>query len=48
MSISVTDRWGGEIENRMRFAVEIVKAIRAEIGEKFPYLFPFVLARFGA
>lgn len=23
-----TDRWGGEIENRMRFAVEIVKAIR--------------------
>ncbi|MBF6949371.1 NADPH-dependent 2,4-dienoyl-CoA reductase, partial [Acinetobacter baumannii] len=30
-----TDRWGGEIENRMRFAVEIVKAIRAEIGERF-------------
>lgn len=29
------DRWGGPIENRMRFAVEIVKAIRAEIGEKF-------------
>jgi 2,4-dienoyl-CoA reductase (NADPH2) len=29
------DRWGGSIENRMRFAVEIVKAIRAEIGEKF-------------
>lgn len=30
-----TDRWGGPIENRMRFAVEIVKAIREEIGEKF-------------
>lgn len=29
------DRWGGQIENRMRFAVEIVKAIREEIGEKF-------------
>lgn len=29
------DRWGGPIENRMRFAVEIVKAIRSEIGEKF-------------
>ncbi|MGX9939892.1 FAD-dependent oxidoreductase [Acinetobacter pseudolwoffii] len=29
------DRWGGPIENRMRFAVEIVKAIREEIGEKF-------------
>ncbi|MDS7694668.1 NADPH-dependent 2,4-dienoyl-CoA reductase [Acinetobacter soli] len=30
-----TDRWGGEIENRMRFAVEIVKAIREKVGEKF-------------
>jgi 2,4-dienoyl-CoA reductase (NADPH2) len=30
-----TDRWGGPIENRMRFAVEIVKAIRAKAGEKF-------------
>lgn len=29
------DRWGGGIENRMRFAVEVVKAIRAEVGEKF-------------
>lgn len=28
-----TDRWGGEIENRMRFPVEIVKAIRAKVGE---------------
>ena len=30
-----TDQWGGKIENRMRFAVEIVKAIRAKVGEKF-------------
>ncbi|KKW75355.1 2,4-dienoyl-CoA reductase [Acinetobacter sp. Ag2] len=30
-----TDRWGGPIENRMRFAVEIVKAIRSKVGEKF-------------
>ena len=29
------DRWGGPIESRMRFAVEIVKAIRATVGEKF-------------
>ena len=29
------DQWGGSIENRMRFAVEIVKAIRKEVGEKF-------------
>lgn len=30
-----TDRWGGDIENRMRFAIEIVKAIREKVGEKF-------------
>ncbi|TXJ08440.1 MAG: NADPH-dependent 2,4-dienoyl-CoA reductase [Acinetobacter sp.] len=29
------DRWGGDIHGRMRFAVEIVKAIRARVGEKF-------------
>ena len=29
------DQWGGAIENRMRFAVEIVKAIRKEVGDKF-------------
>ncbi len=29
------DEWGGSIENRMRLAVEIVKAVRAEAGEKF-------------
>jgi 2,4-dienoyl-CoA reductase (NADPH2) len=29
------DRWGGPIENRMRIAVEIVKAIRKTVGEKF-------------
>lgn len=29
------DRWGGDIHNRMRFAVEVVKAVRAAVGEKF-------------
>lgn len=29
------DRWGGDIQNRMRFAVVIVKAIREKVGEKF-------------
>lgn len=33
------DRWGGSIENRMRFAVDIVKAIRAKVGEKFMICF---------
>jgi 2,4-dienoyl-CoA reductase (NADPH2) len=29
------DRWGGTLENRMRFAVEIVKAVRVVAGEGF-------------
>jgi len=29
------DRWGGTLENRMRFSLEIVKAIREAVGEKF-------------
>lgn len=29
------DEWGGPIENRMKIAVEIVKAIRCTVGEKF-------------
>lgn len=30
-----TDQWGGDYSNRMRFAVEIVKAIRQAVGEAF-------------
>lgn len=29
------DRWGGEYENRMRLAVEIVRRTREEVGEHF-------------
>ncbi len=29
------DEWGGEFENRMRFAVEIVKQMRAALGKDF-------------
>jgi 2-enoate reductase len=31
-----TDQYGGSFENRYRFAVEIVKAIKAACGEDFP------------
>ena len=31
-----SDEWGGSVENRMRFPLEIVRAIRAAVGEKFP------------
>ncbi|WMT38964.1 NADH:flavin oxidoreductase/NADH oxidase family protein [Paenibacillus sp. D2_2] len=31
-----TDQWGGSIENRMRFLVEIYYAIRNQVGDNFP------------
>ena len=30
-----TDRWGGPWENRMRFPVEVVRRVRAAVGERF-------------
>lgn len=33
------DEYGGNIENRMRFAIEIVNAIRANVGAKFIIIF---------
>lgn len=34
-----TDRWGGSFENRCRFAVEVIRAVRAAIGPSFPLFF---------
>ena len=34
-----TDRWGGPWENRMRFAVEVVRRVRAAVGEHFIVIF---------
>ncbi|QOL26072.1 NADPH-dependent 2,4-dienoyl-CoA reductase [Thalassotalea sp. LPB0316] len=34
-----TDEWGGSIENRMRFAVETVRATREKCGEHFIIIF---------
>jgi 2,4-dienoyl-CoA reductase-like NADH-dependent reductase (Old Yellow Enzyme family) len=31
-----TDEWGGSLENRLRFALEIYRAIRAKVGAHFP------------
>jgi len=33
-----TDRWGGSLENRMRFVIEVYRAIRKEVGEDFPVM----------
>ena len=30
-----TDQWGGTYENRMRFPIEIVKRVRAAVGDQF-------------
>jgi len=35
------DRYGGSLENRTRFACEIVKGIRAKVSEDFPIIFRF-------
>lgn len=35
------DKYGGSLENRTRFAVEIVEAIRQKVGEEFPIIFRF-------
>jgi len=34
-----TDEYGGEFENRSRFALEIVKAVREEVGPQYPILY---------
>ncbi|ENY72111.1 2,4-dienoyl-CoA reductase [Aeromonas diversa CDC 2478-85] len=34
-----TDRWGGSLENRLRFPVEIVRAIRERVGKDFIIIF---------
>ncbi|MDQ7734347.1 NADPH-dependent 2,4-dienoyl-CoA reductase [Halomonas sp. SpR1] len=33
------DEWGGAFENRMRFAVEIVRRVRAAVGDRFVIIF---------
>lgn len=35
------DKYGGSLENRTRFAVEIVAAIRSAVGTDFPIIFRF-------
>jgi 2,4-dienoyl-CoA reductase-like NADH-dependent reductase (Old Yellow Enzyme family) len=32
------DRWGGSLENRMRFVIEVTRAIKREVDEAFPVM----------
>ncbi len=34
-----TDRWGGSWENRMRFAIEVVRRVREAVGDRFIVIF---------
>ena len=34
-----SDEWGGSIDNRMRLAIETIKAVRARVGENFIIIF---------
>ncbi len=36
-----TDQWGGSLENRIRFGVEVTRRIRREAGAGFPVIYRF-------
>jgi 2,4-dienoyl-CoA reductase-like NADH-dependent reductase (Old Yellow Enzyme family) len=36
-----TDEYGGSLANRSRFAIELIQAVRAAVGEGFPIIFRF-------
>ncbi|MDI9973731.1 NADH:flavin oxidoreductase [Rhodococcus sp. IEGM 1307] len=36
-----TDQWGGDLQRRTRFPVEVIRAIRREIGPELPIFFRF-------
>jgi 2,4-dienoyl-CoA reductase-like NADH-dependent reductase (Old Yellow Enzyme family) len=34
-----TDQYGGSLENRFRFALEVIREVRSRVGDNFPVLF---------
>jgi NADPH-dependent 2,4-dienoyl-CoA reductase/sulfur reductase-like enzyme len=36
-----TDRYGGDLLGRLRFATEVLRQVRADVGEDFPVIFRF-------
>lgn len=36
-----TDQYGGSFKNRLRFGIEVIKAVRAAVGSDFPVVFRF-------
>ncbi|MFP3490475.1 NADPH-dependent 2,4-dienoyl-CoA reductase, partial [Staphylococcus sp. SIMBA_130] len=33
------DKWGGNFENRTRFAIEVLKSVRNAVGDDYPIIF---------
>lgn len=40
------DKYGGSIENRLRFPIEVIKAIKKGAGEDFPIIYRFGLSHY--
>lgn len=40
------DEYGGSLENRMRFPINLIKNVKKKCGEDFPVLFKFTLTHF--
>lgn len=32
------DKWGGSLENRMRFAIEVVRSVKSQVDDNFPVM----------
>ena len=43
-----SDEYGGSIENRARFGVEVIRSVRAAVGKDFPVLFKLTVNEFVA
>lgn len=41
-----TDRYGGDLDGRLRFAVEVMEAIRSEAGADFPIIYKYGLTHY--
>ena len=40
------DAYGGSFENRMRFPLEVLRAVRKQVGPDFPILFRYSMEEF--
>lgn len=40
------DRYGGDLENRLRFPMEVIRAVKAAAGNDFPVLYKFGLTHY--